>query len=780
MLSLSRRIGPCKRLSNLIHVHSISSVRCISSSSFLFQEDREHGKTKPVVQTDDDTPKTDQHICNPMSTSDSGERSTELKNTEQIMTLPDPTFSERVVKVLNLTMKANPEVESEISTDVETNNSSQNNKTVSNRQKLRSAKRRSKVSNSYQPLEIKSEQSNPPWQSDHHRELPNFLSNEKDVVAQSNILKEGFVELAAGIGKEVKIKILHQRGPSQQLELIYWSGDARKSEIQQCVAPIKEEIPRLAHNLDRVLFSPGVHFLQDPRTRVYNFSPFLKKIISHKDFNFDAIESFQMVSKDTVLLERAKEFSKQFYSSTSSMTGVLSKFYMLLNNYNPSKVDRFGDIEFSGIAYKSPASVIVKAQGRNQYGKVYSIESDRSCDTELILSAMGLCLEVLLTNPEDEFVKYKKGSNVETKQPANVYNYAGYKSFLMRSQLDCFDERLPGNGTFDLKTRASMSIRYDSMNPNIEANTYQIWKLKGDYESFQREREDLIRTGALMKYMFQARIGQMDGIFVAYHNISSIFGFEYIPLSELDEIFYSQKSNDLMTAIPEKAVPESLNEHIPSFIAESQFKFSLDIWQCLLQRHILRDLDKKDRESFRLIFDKYKSGNQVKLRVYVLPVTLEEIAEIQEFPKKFDTRFDNNLPMKERMANLRQHGEQLKKFNEKLLESKKDKLRVYDIETIGTEIGRTLYANASKMPKAELPYRMYYKIVKLDNPAAYGSSYLRTIDVPAKALRWDASALPMMQRERIRRFYTRLGKVRAQRWERMEKAKELIIYKPKY
>ena len=34
----------------------------------------------------------------------------------------------------------------------------------------------------------------------------------------------------------------------------------------------------------------------------------------------------------------------------------------------------------------------------------------------------------------------------------------------------------------------------------------------------------------MLKYSMQARIGAMDGIFVAYHSTAKIFGFEYLPL----------------------------------------------------------------------------------------------------------------------------------------------------------------------------------------------------------------------------------------------------------
>lgn len=36
---------------------------------------------------------------------------------------------------------------------------------------------------------------------------------------------------------------------------------------------------------------------------------------------------------------------------------------------------------------------------------------------------------------------------------------------------------------------------------------------------------------AFLKYSMQVRIGNMDGIFVAYHNTARIFGFQYISLS---------------------------------------------------------------------------------------------------------------------------------------------------------------------------------------------------------------------------------------------------------
>jgi Mitochondrial protein Pet127 len=42
------------------------------------------------------------------------------------------------------------------------------------------------------------------------------------------------------------------------------------------------------------------------------------------------------------------------------------------------------------------------------------------------------------------------------------------KRFVMRSQLDCHDSRLPGTGVFDIKTRACLPIRLDLLNFEVQ------------------------------------------------------------------------------------------------------------------------------------------------------------------------------------------------------------------------------------------------------------------------------------------------------------------------
>ena len=48
---------------------------------------------------------------------------------------------------------------------------------------------------------------------------------------------------------------------------------------------------------------------------------------------------------------------------------------------------------------------------------------------------------------------------------------------------------------------------------------------------------------AFLEYSFQARIGNMDGVLVAYHNTARIFGFQYISLREMDTCLYGREES---------------------------------------------------------------------------------------------------------------------------------------------------------------------------------------------------------------------------------------------
>ena len=172
----------------------------------------------------------------------------------------------------------------------------------------------------------------------------------------------------------------------------------------------------------------------------------------------------------------------------------------------------------------------------------YAIDADKQFDRANVLSMLGKSMEKLLTLSTDDFEKYRKSGASQVPEEEQLapesYHYSTMGDFLMRSQLDAHDPRLPGTGMFDLKTRAVASIRMDVENYQYGVG-YQIKDRQGAYESYEREYYDMIRA-AFLKYSMQVRMGRMDGIFVAFHNIERIFGFQYISLDEMDSTIHGQ------------------------------------------------------------------------------------------------------------------------------------------------------------------------------------------------------------------------------------------------
>ncbi|KAH7924960.1 Pet127-domain-containing protein [Leucogyrophana mollusca] len=315
-------------------------------------------------------------------------------------------------------------------------------------------------------------------------------------------------------------------------------ADEQEVALTDLVSPSAQKpIATLAHGLERVLFNPGVHWLQDPRSRVYNFTPWVESVPKVTDFAFERVTGFIKSSADEDLQTLAKQEGRTFAGSTSSLTGMLSHVYFLVSgdrDVDTSLLSRHFQHEPTNFTpgQRMPTSVVL-----NYKDGVYTIDSDKSDEADKnLLTWMGTMLEKFLTVPESEFTQYLRPSAPEAEDDGDTrreaYRYAKSKSFVMRSQLDCVDNRLPGTGVFDIKTRAAVPIRLDML--NYEENSgYLIRTLHGPMESFEKEYYDLIRS-AFLKYSFQARIGNMDGVFVAYHNTARIFGFQYVSLEEMD------------------------------------------------------------------------------------------------------------------------------------------------------------------------------------------------------------------------------------------------------
>lgn len=288
------------------------------------------------------------------------------------------------------------------------------------------------------------------------------------------------------------------------------------------------------------------------------------------EFDFDATNAFTTSSQDTKLEAMTKKHGKKYMGSTSSMTSVLSHFHYLLSAWRPPNLDMLSKSftgEFRSFTQLSrlPTSIFLRYKGDG----TYAIDSDKEWDGDNVLSFMGRSMEKMLTLPPETFEKYRRTNShtlsEEDRNEPETYHYSVFGDFMMRSQLDAHDPRLPGTGTFDLKTRAVVAVRVDVSNFHMGAG-YQIKTTAGTWESFEREYSDMIRA-AFLKYSMQVRMGKMDGIFVAFHNTEKIFGFQYISLDEMDA---------------------ALHEGPNSGIGAQEFKMSLLLWNKVLNQAVER------------------------------------------------------------------------------------------------------------------------------------------------------------------------------------------------
>lgn len=301
-------------------------------------------------------------------------------------------------------------------------------------------------------------------------------------------------------------------------------------------------VPRLQHGLNRTLFSPGVHYQSDPRTGRNNFDKSMNHIPHIDHLKMDKISSFTPSSRDNRLQDITSEINKRgkyvkFMSSTSSMTGLLMKFHSALSNGRPINTASFSSA-FPSVSKFSmfstiPTSVVVTPKDN----EMYSVDADRSTDTEITLSILGNALELMLTKSPSQFKEYLTSSKQDPEVEASAYHYAKIGKFVVRSQLDAFHSQLPGKGTFDIKTRAVCAIRMDIAHTNHYPTNYEIHKTHGLMESFERELYDAARI-VMFKYSLQARMGNMDGIFMAFHNMKKILGYQYLPLTSIDNYFF--------------------------------------------------------------------------------------------------------------------------------------------------------------------------------------------------------------------------------------------------
>ena len=409
--------------------------------------------------------------------------------------------------------------------------------------------------------------------------------------------------------KTSKVRTMLSADPFSKLE----PDQLQTVEAQGLVlSPVEENtlpVPRLSHDLSRVLFNPGIYQLQDPRSRVFNFDPYLQHIMPVTEFDYNALKDYITSSKDDTLSNIALQRGRKYVGSSSSMTGMLVHFHFILSHWReintgtlsrgfPEKLTTFTAIQ------RAPSAIFLRWKDGH-----YAIDADKEYDSANILMSLGRSMEKLFTLEKDDFERYRKSNGTEFSEEERSipesYHYSEMGQFLMRSQLDAHDPRLPGTGMFDLKTRAVVSIRMNTTR-HEEGLGYQIKQRFGGWESYEREFFDMIRS-AFLKYSLQVRMGRMDGIFVAYHNVERIFGFQYVSLPELDLHLHGQSDTTL---------------------GDQEFKISI----AMLEDVFERASKKYPERSLRFHFETRPTQTPT-MYIFAEPVDEEDIRAIQESRK---------------------------------------------------------------------------------------------------------------------------------------------------
>ena len=337
-----------------------------------------------------------------------------------------------------------------------------------------------------------------------------------------------------------------------------------------------KEYPKLQHDLESVLFNPGVHYLRDPRTNMYNFDPYLRFITQPDSFDYTKIPSFTPPSEDQVLLKLASEKKAKFTGSTSSTSSALSQIYFMLDDSAAVSLESlpaaFQEMLSTFTKFtKSPTMVTLLPRDND----VYAITKYEPGSKETILSRLGSSMELFFTTPQDKygaFLKDEETAASEASGPStntktfDYYAYCMADDVLFRSQLDCYNPHLPRKW-FDIKTRATVAIRHN-IQDYAKFIDYRLNQVDGVHNSFTREYYDMMRS-SFLKYNFQVKIGNMDGLFVAYHNTEEIFGFQYVSREDLDKnLFGSPEAGDQFFHLATQTMSILFNEVVKEWPGE--------------------------------------------------------------------------------------------------------------------------------------------------------------------------------------------------------------------
>lgn len=368
--------------------------------------------------------------------------------------------------------------------------------------------------------------------------------------------------------------------PLEQTERIDFSGMKQVSLI----SPNEfDKIPSLASKLDLVVQKPGIYKLSDMKKYIgeqrYDF---LKTIPQPEEVDFDQIPPYSPPSTDSKLIDFARQQHCRYLMSTSTISYFLSHLYYNLSFFKEPNFGNVGNfhqkerMRFMN-AQKKPYTSFMKCVDKEKNVWAFDSDSGMFAPNHLILIQMGKILERVYTMEPDHF----NATFIKGKQNLGLYPPVDddYHRFMilndkicLRSQIDCKTTLADGrNIVFEIKTRALAPIRYDVFEWSKYLD-YYIDPIYGEMHSYEREYYDLIR-GAMLKYFFQLKIGQMDGAFVGYHNSRENFGFEYVKMSTIEKLLFSSSYKADMIFMLTTRVMSHLLDRIIDEIKHEGYEF---------------------------------------------------------------------------------------------------------------------------------------------------------------------------------------------------------------
>eukprot|EP01017_Pseudomicrothorax_dubius_P050461 TRINITY_DN9566_c0_g1_i2.p1 TRINITY_DN9566_c0_g1~~TRINITY_DN9566_c0_g1_i2.p1 ORF type:complete len:630 (-),score=137.85 TRINITY_DN9566_c0_g1_i2:37-1926(-) len=426
-----------------------------------------------------------------------------------------------------------------------------------------------------------------------------FLKNDSEPEERDDVHARRFFDQAndeklndiASIRDEIYKFTLSTPAPSIKLNL----DDVNVINIETGFST--DKIPKLYHHLDHIVHRPGIYPIDSFLPLQKDGGKFLKNIYQPEEIDFSRIPPYIPPSKDSTLLNFARDANIKYVMSTSTISSALAQIYYMFSGFRiPSFKNISSAYEFEPkqymISQRKPVTTYLRPIDKAK--DIWALDSDSGIFqiTNSILIDLGKVIERSLTTSAEEFNSILlKG----TPNPENLSLQDDYHRFMrlnneicLRSQIDCcsLDPVTGKPFVFEIKSRSVCPIRYDLPNYKDYID-YKINSRRGLHSSFEREYYDMIR-GAFLKWAFQIRIGRMDGAFVAFHNTKEIFGFEYIKTAEIERrVFGNPITAEVAFVCCSKLLITVLNTILADLKKESFEMLKVGFYACSISKRLV-------------------------------------------------------------------------------------------------------------------------------------------------------------------------------------------------